>query len=568
MADDLEALLAKGEGGDSERPSFLDKTEPRLASKTSVAGPGLGVTPGLVEPGNIDLTNRPSVLNKDGSHSSVRSMSFSDGGPEILVPTVPDDGSHIMSDDEAIAQYRKTGRHLGKFSNPTFANAYADRLHRQQAAAGGNAGSAAQVPGATQQGDDLEALLAKGEAHVSTKPAAPFIPERPPTFGESARAGLGALARPFLDINDSVIGAGRAVGHAAAHPVDTFQGSLLARALGASTPEAVARHAAEQREVMRGVNSNIPLANRAVESLGGPPALSAEDAAAAPGARDVGSVAAAAPVGEMLGGIAGAGMRGAQAVGEGARTLGENSIARSAKRGATPIKDALLKVGDDALEKGHLTAPLVRAGAVATDETVAALARRLIKSRGAPAALAAEEAAPIAARAAEEPPAPPVSDNPQIAQLQDALKTASPEQADMINKAIAGIEARAKARPRAPAPPSGEAPLAPSLAERAQAIKESRSAPSLPAANPSPDISPARPVEAPKWQASKFDDKYARKLKMTPEAYRDMMNQRLAEAQKTLSDPKATPAAKARAVQIARGTSNVPEPGDELEAAQ
>lgn len=92
-----------------------------------------GSYPGLLEPGNIDLTNRPDVANADGTHSSVRSMSFSEGGPEILVPTVSDDG-RIMGDDEAVDQYRSTGRHLGRFSTPSAASLYAGQLHEQQAA--------------------------------------------------------------------------------------------------------------------------------------------------------------------------------------------------------------------------------------------------------------------------------------------------------------------------------------------------------------------------------------------------------------------------------------------------
>jgi len=91
-----------------------------------------GKHPGMVEPGNIDLTNRPDTANPDGSHSSVRSMSFDIDGRETLVPTIADDGRQ-MTEDEAIAQYLKTGRHLGKFASVESANAYADKLHRQQA---------------------------------------------------------------------------------------------------------------------------------------------------------------------------------------------------------------------------------------------------------------------------------------------------------------------------------------------------------------------------------------------------------------------------------------------------
>ena len=101
-----------------------------LTSQTMITGNH----PGIVEPGNIDLTTRPNVANADGSHSSVRSMSFQDekGGPEILVPTVSEDGK-IMNEDDAIQQYQRTGKHLGKFTNPDTATSYAQKLHEQQA---------------------------------------------------------------------------------------------------------------------------------------------------------------------------------------------------------------------------------------------------------------------------------------------------------------------------------------------------------------------------------------------------------------------------------------------------
>lgn len=113
-------------------PSFRD---PQQAGPAPPTGPLSQMFGSPTVRGNIDVMHRPRVVNPDGSASSVRSMSFGEGGKEILVPTVSED-ARIMSDDEAIDQYHRTGRHLGMFSTPDSATAYAGRLHNQQEALG------------------------------------------------------------------------------------------------------------------------------------------------------------------------------------------------------------------------------------------------------------------------------------------------------------------------------------------------------------------------------------------------------------------------------------------------
>jgi hypothetical protein len=100
-----------------------------LAPTSSRAPTG---APKPVVPGNIDLFARPAVKNADGTTSTVRSMSFEEDGREVLIPTVV--GDSVVSDEEAIAEYRRTGQHLGIFATAEDATAYAKQLHEEYAA--------------------------------------------------------------------------------------------------------------------------------------------------------------------------------------------------------------------------------------------------------------------------------------------------------------------------------------------------------------------------------------------------------------------------------------------------
>lgn len=87
---------------------------------------------GQLAPGNIDLNTRPKVTNPDGSISTVRSISIGVDGKTVLIPTVV--GNRVVSDDEAIQNFRQTGQHLGVFADQRSADTYAEQLHQQQAA--------------------------------------------------------------------------------------------------------------------------------------------------------------------------------------------------------------------------------------------------------------------------------------------------------------------------------------------------------------------------------------------------------------------------------------------------
>jgi hypothetical protein len=87
--------------------------------------------PSPLVPGNINLHNRQIAHNRDGSISTVRSMSIGTDQGEVLIPTVIN--GRVISEQQAIEHYRKTGEHLGIFRTPDEATAYAKVLHEQQA---------------------------------------------------------------------------------------------------------------------------------------------------------------------------------------------------------------------------------------------------------------------------------------------------------------------------------------------------------------------------------------------------------------------------------------------------
>ena len=181
------------------------------------------------------------------------------------------------------------------------------------------------APGAAVAAPDDEFAPAPGAPIIAPPPAAP-APAAPPSLLSRVAS---QVAQPFKDIGHGVMEANRAVTHAIFHPVDT------ARSIAAN-PTAYAR------EALRGVNDNIPLANTAVQAIGGPAADSPEDAAAAPGVRALGGLAAAPVGGELLGGIAAkVAEKAAPVVARAVQGIGESAEARNIAR----TKEALeLKV--------------------------------------------------------------------------------------------------------------------------------------------------------------------------------------------------------------------------------
>ena len=121
---------AGGQPQQQPRPAELGSFEAKAApGGTYVAGKA----PGLLQQGNLDLAKRPILHNKDGSISTVRSITITNGdGQAILLPTVGPNGED-WTPQQAVEHYRKTRQNLGVFKDEPSANAYAQQLHEQQA---------------------------------------------------------------------------------------------------------------------------------------------------------------------------------------------------------------------------------------------------------------------------------------------------------------------------------------------------------------------------------------------------------------------------------------------------
>lgn len=445
-------------------------------------------------------------------------------------------------------------------------------------------------------------------SEVGSRIAAPFKGARDiianATMPTSLSDAWARIKQNAPEVGNALIAPVRTLGEASgavtdelAHPKRMLQGAPLARALGYSTPEAVAHADAANREFSRGVVSAVPFAGLARERLTGFPESSPADAALAPGASAFGAVTAAPFVAKIAPEAKSTVLNAAQDATEGAtnavRGIGEKAIERSEERlanSSTPVKDAISEAATTIKKNAEKTAthailaelgaripgvghsltglalakdvgiPLAKAAGVAADEGLAAFARRALGDQGIPVAETspftsdqwrprltgplppswkprAGAGAPIEPIAApsEVPAEPPISDNPQIAAYQDALRGATPEQTKEYTLAIKQIEdrlARAKTRP-APGPMTMPPEPVPPLPERMAPPQTPDLAPATPAEPPAPIAHPPPAMssvlsEAPTWKPSAKDERFARQLGMKVADYRNLMAKRTA----------------------------------------
>lgn len=121
-----ESWLAAQAGNEAATPDWWRGFYSRFT------GDPTGGRPAGYMPGNIDLNTRPVVHNPDGSISTVRTMGIGTDRGYVNVPTVSDEG-RILSPEDAVGQFHRTGRHLGMYPNQAIGEIAAQQLHEQQA---------------------------------------------------------------------------------------------------------------------------------------------------------------------------------------------------------------------------------------------------------------------------------------------------------------------------------------------------------------------------------------------------------------------------------------------------
>lgn len=314
---------------------------------------------GMVEPGNIDLANRPVVHNADGSISTVRSIGANVGGKEVLLPTVSHDGA-VLSNDDAIRLYQMSGKHLGIFDTPENSDAYAQSLHDDQAQmyeGRANGGRAAFADGGAPSFDPSQPFEPVGSA-PSFDPSKPFEPVSKPDKGALNAAGRGAMQGVTFNFADELRGLGEAGGVKADEwndPVSTAKGAYRYWAGDKDAEKTYNEAVAREREADEAAKSQHPWAYNGAEIAGSLPAMAAIPGGGIVRGAGIGTkILQGAKVGAEYGALSGAG----EGTDANSRVLGSATGAASGAVGgaAAPIAGAGIGLAYDRFGK-----PLVSA---------------------------------------------------------------------------------------------------------------------------------------------------------------------------------------------------------------
>jgi hypothetical protein len=114
------------------KPSTIPQYDPQSGFEkftTQDVDPSV-ISKGLIEKGNIPLVGRPLVAMGKGSVGSEYSYTVDDNGAKVLIPSIFDGAPHTAQ--QAIAHYRATGQHLGKWNNESDADAAAEIIHNRE----------------------------------------------------------------------------------------------------------------------------------------------------------------------------------------------------------------------------------------------------------------------------------------------------------------------------------------------------------------------------------------------------------------------------------------------------
>lgn len=89
---------------------------------------------GLVYPSNTDVSKRKPFKNSDGSVSTVRSFSIGTDRGEVLLSGMKARRGQVypQSQNEAIKDYKRTGKHLGVYKDPSYATEAGISLHNRE----------------------------------------------------------------------------------------------------------------------------------------------------------------------------------------------------------------------------------------------------------------------------------------------------------------------------------------------------------------------------------------------------------------------------------------------------